>query len=90
MQPRNPDSIALFDYRDACTDRGHAADALVSRYEGQLRLNGPITVRRMDICMAHPAALRLHEDLADARRRDVPFAQNQWLFELFDHRDVHF
>jgi hypothetical protein len=90
MQPWNADSIALFDYRDACTDRGHAADALMSRDERQLGLHRPITVRRVDICMAHSAKLRLHENFADTWVRDIPFPQNQRPFELLDHRDVHF
>jgi hypothetical protein len=50
-------------------DRLDDAHALVSRRERQLRLHGPITVRRVDVGVAETGRLDLDDDLAGPRNR---------------------
>jgi hypothetical protein len=65
------------------------ADALVAGDERRLRLDRPVAVRGVDVGVAQPGSLHLHEHLAGAGLGDGKVLDLQGLAELADDCCLH-
>jgi hypothetical protein len=77
VEPRDRDALAETRRRDAVSDRGDDADALVSRHERRGRLHRPVAVGRVDVGVAESRRLDVDDDLTGTRGGDRPLLDLQ-------------
>src|SRR5262245_49802897 len=89
VQPRNAHAITFFHVFHAGGDRADEADSLVARNEWRLRLERPIAICRMQVCMAHAGSHDLDEDAARYDFGHWHFLDSQRFVEGIDDRGFH-
>ena len=67
IEPRHANPVALPDGLQARTDSGHSADAVVAWDEWRWGFDRPVAARGMEVCVAHPTGIRLHQNLTGIR-----------------------
>jgi hypothetical protein len=72
IKPGHADPVAFLDERNAGADPNHDAYRLVTRDKGRRRLQRPVAVGGMQICVTDAAGLSLDQDLAGPGRGDIP------------------
>ena len=89
IKPGHADPVAFLDERNAGADPNHDAYRLVTRDKGRRRLQRPVAVGGMQICVTDAAGLSLDQDLAGPGRGDIPLLQLQRLLERRDDSGLH-
>jgi GTP cyclohydrolase I len=57
--------------------------------EGKARLDGPVAVSGMDVCVAEPRGLDANNHLTVTRCRDGTFLDDEWLTEIMNNCCFH-
>jgi hypothetical protein len=89
VEPRNSDAVAFFNNGNARSNSGDQAHGFVTWNERKCRLEGPISVRRVEIGVANATRLGLHHNLSNSWRGDVPLAKHKRLSEALHDCSVH-
>lgn len=88
-EPRQRDPVADVERRDALTEHLDAADALVPGNEREDRLDGPVTMSRVNVCVAQAACLDPHQHLTGSGLRALHLPDSQRGSVCLDDCSLH-
>src|ERR1700731_2291935 len=89
VQPWDANPIAFLDVTPPGPDFSHVADTLVSRDEGRIWLDQPVSVGGVQVRMANTAGFDLDKHLPGARSRHGDFLDLQRLAERTHYSRFH-
>src|SRR5471032_2070403 len=89
VQPWNTNAIAFLNVTHPGPDFSHVADTLVSRDEGRIRLDRPVSVGSVQVRMANAAGFDLDKHLPRTGSWHGDFLDLQWLTEFTHYRGFH-
>jgi hypothetical protein len=89
VQPRDADWIPFAEARDAGPKRSNNPGTLMAWNERQTRLDGPVSIRGVQVGVTDTARHDLDEHFAWPRGWDRDFFDREWLTERAYYRSRH-